>query len=101
MEENCYVEPMYKDAISMEKMQKADRATLFVQGMSCNNCATRVRNGLLSLENVYGVDVYLNMALVEIRYDSEKVSTDHLIAAVSRAGNDGRHEYRAELVESR
>ena len=100
MEENCYVEPVYKDEISSEKMQKADRVTLIVEGMGCNNCATRVRNSLLALENVYGVDVYLNMGLAEISYDSKKVSTDQLIASVSKAGNDGRHEYRAELVAS-
>ena len=100
MEENCYVEPIYKETFSTEKMQKADRATLIVEGMGCQNCATRVRNSLLSLESVYGVDVYLNFALAEISYDSKKVSTDQLIAAVSRAGNDGRHEYRAELIIS-
>ena len=100
MEENCYVEPIYKETVSTEKMQKADRATLIVEGMGCQNCATRVRNSLLSLESVYGVDVYLNFALAEISYDSKKVSTDQLIAAVSRAGNDGRHEYRAELITS-
>lgn len=100
MEENCHVEPVYKETVPVEKLKNADRATLLVAGMGCDNCATRVRNSLLSLENVYGVDMYLNMGLAEIRYDSKKVSTDQLIAAVSGAGNDGRHEYRAELIAS-
>ena len=98
MEENCYVEPIYKNSVSADQLQQAARATLLVRGMGCENCVTRVRNSLLSLDGVYGVDVYLNMALAEVRYDSKKVSADALVNAVSRAGNDGRHEYRAEVI---
>jgi copper chaperone CopZ len=66
--------------------------------MGCENCVTRVRNSLLELEGVYGVDVFLNMALAEVRYESKKLSPDALVKAVSSAGNDGRHHYRAELI---
>jgi len=97
MDENCYVEPIYK-AASADQIQKAENATLAVWGMGCENCVTRVRNSLLSLDGVYGVDVFLNMALAEVRYDSKKISADELVDAVSRAGNDGRHKYRAELI---
>jgi copper chaperone CopZ len=68
--------------------------------MGCENCATRVHNGLLSLEGVYGVDVYLNMALAEVLYDRKKLTAADLINAVARAGDDGRHEYRAQLIAS-
>lgn len=98
MDENCYVEPIYKNTVSTDQLQKADKATLIIWGMGCENCVTRVRNSLLSLDGVYGVDVYLNMAVAEVSYDREKTSPRELIAAVSRAGNDGRHEYQAELV---
>src|SRR3989304_6269275 len=98
MDENCYVEPIYTNAVSDEERRKADSALLTVRGMGCENCATRVRNSLFSLDGVYGVDVYLNMATAEVSYDSKKVSADALVNAVARAGNDGRHEYRAELV---
>ena len=98
MDENCYVEPIYKNTNSAEQLQKADKATLIVWGMGCQNCATRVRNSILSLEGVYGVDVYLNMALAEVIYDREKVNPKELVNAVARAGNDGRHEYQAQLV---
>jgi copper chaperone len=98
MDENCYVEPIYKNSVSADQLQQAARATLLVRGMGCENCVTRVRNSLLSLDGVYGVDVYLNMALAEVRYDSKKISDDALVNAVSRAGNDGRHEYRAEVI---
>jgi len=98
MDENCYVEPIYKTTASADQIQKADNATLAVWGMGCENCVTRVRNSLLSLDGVYGVDVYLNMALAEVSYNSKKISANELVSAVSRAGNDGRHEYRAELI---
>ena len=98
MDENCYVEPIHKTDASVDQIQKADNATLAVWGMGCENCVTRVRNSLLSLDGVYGVDVYLNMALAEVSYDSKKISAVELVDAVSRAGNDGRHKYRAELI---
>jgi copper chaperone CopZ len=98
MDENCHVEPIYKDAASADQILRADLATLAIWGMGCENCATRVRNSLLLLEGVYGVDVYLNMAVAEVRYDREKISPTEFAIAVSRAGNDGRHEYRAELI---
>jgi copper chaperone CopZ len=95
MDENCYVEPIYKNMVPVDQLQKADKATLIIWGMGCPNCATRVRNSLLSLE---GVDVYLNMGIAEVSYDREKTAPKELVAAVPRAGNDGRREYRAELV---
>lgn len=98
MEDNCYVEPIYKDTISADVLRNADSALLAVWGMGCPNCATRVRNSLLSVEGVWGVDVYLNMAMAEVRFDSKRVSPQKLVELVSLAGNDGRHEYRAELI---
>ena len=68
--------------------------------MGCPNCATRVRNSLLSLDGVYGVDVYLNMAMAEVSYDRRRVSGEALMNAVARAGNDSRHEYRAQLISA-
>jgi len=98
MDENCYVEPIYKGVVSADQLQKADTATLVVWGMGCANCVTRVRNSLLLLDGVYGVDVYLNMAVAEVSYNQEKISAHQLVETVSAAGNDGRHQYRAELV---
>lgn len=98
MDENCHVEPIYKDTVNNEELRNADSALLAVWGMGCPNCATRVRNSLLSLEGVYGVEVYLNMAMAEVSYDSRKVTAQSLVEAVARAGNDGRHEYRAQVI---
>ena len=98
MDENCYVEPRYKDMPSMAELQDARHVTLAVSGMGCPNCANRVHNQLISLEGVYGVDVYLHMALAVVIFDKNKISPGQLIAAVTEAGNDGRHEYRAEIT---
>lgn len=97
MDENCYVEPIEKTA-SADQVRNADSALLAVRGMGCPNCVTRVRNSLLSMEGVHSAEVYLNLAMAEISFDGQKVSTRMLLEAVSRAGNDGRHDYRAELV---
>ena len=97
MDENCYVEPVYKDA-TKDQIRDSDCALLAIEGMGCQNCVTRVRNSLLSLNGVYGADVYLNMAMAEVSYDSEKVTAEMLVDAVFQAGNDGRHEYHAEIV---
>lgn len=97
MEENCHVEPISRTA-SADQIRNADRALLAVWGMGCQNCAARVRNGLLSLDGVYTANVYLNLALAEVYYDGAHVSTDVLMDAVYYAGNDGRHEYRAQLI---
>ena len=99
MDENCYVEPIYKTT-SLDQFENAEVAILTVSGMGCESCVTRVRNSLLKLEGVYGVDVFLNMALAEVRYDSKKILADALVNAVTSAGKDGRHNYRAELISA-
>jgi copper chaperone CopZ len=97
MDENCRVEPISK-TVSADRMQNANIAVLMVWGMGCPNCAMRVRNSLLLLEGVYAAEVYLNMSMAEVLFDRKKLSTQALVEAVSSAGNDGHHEYRAEVV---
>lgn len=98
MDENCHVEPVYKEIPSADHLQNAEQITLVVSGMGCQNCAMRVRNSLFSLDAVYDVDVFLHAGVAIVIFDKNKLSTDKLIAAVASAGNDGRHEYRAELI---
>ena len=98
MDENCYVEPLYKDMPSTAQMQNAKQVTLFVSGMGCPNCATRVHNKLITLDGVFGVDVYLQIAVAVVIYDASVLSPDQLIMTVAQAGNDGRHDYRAQLL---
>ncbi len=98
MDKNCHVEPIRKIQASVQQIQSADHATLAVWGMGYENCATRVRNNLLLLDGVYGVDVYLNLALAEVTYNKARVSPEVLVDAVLHAGDGYRHDYRAELV---
>ena len=97
MDENCYVESVNKIALD-SVIRNADSALLSVSGMGCPNCATRVRNGLLLLEGVFHAEIYLNLQMAEVFFDGKKVSAEALVGAVARAGNDGRHQYRAEVV---
>lgn len=97
MDETCYVEPLNKSTPA-DQLRKADLALMTIKGMGCQNCATRVRNSLLSLNGVYDVDIYLNMAMAEVTFDGQQVSSRMLVEAVAQAGNDGRHNYLAHLV---
>ena len=97
MDQNCHVEPIQK-AVLDSVLKNADTTLLAVSGMGCVNCAARVRNGLVSLEGVHHAEIYLNMGLAEVYFDSKKVTTQMLLNAVTGAGNDGRHHYEAEIV---
>lgn len=97
MSNNCHVEPIQKTALD-HVIQSADRILLSISGMGCQNCATRVRNGLLSLDGVHDAEVMLNMRMAEVYFDEKKVSAEMLVLAVAEAGNDGRHNYQAQAI---
>lgn len=97
MSDNCHVEPIQKTALD-HVIRSADRILLSVSGMGCPNCATRVRNGLLSLDGVHDAEVMLNMRMAEVYFDEKKVSAKNLIQAIVGAGNDGRHNYQAQVI---
>jgi len=97
MDKNCFVEPVIK-VTPLDRLRRADMALLAIKGMGCKNCATRVRNSLLSIEGVYEVDIYLNMGMAEVTFDGQQISSRMLVDAVSQAGNDGRHSYLAQLI---
>lgn len=100
MDENCYVEPVNKTALD-SVIRNADSVLLSISGMGCENCATRVRNGLLLLDGVFHAEIHLNLKMAEVFFDGKRLSLEDLINAVSNAGNDGRHQYRAEVVTMR
>ena len=95
--ENCHVEPLDKP-LDEAALSTAMAAYLAVWGMGCPRCATRVRNGLLSLEAVLFVEVFREKGLAIVVYHPEQVRADDLVGAVAAAGNDGRHHYRARVV---
>lgn len=99
MSDNCYIEPIQKTALD-HVIQSADRILLSISGMGCPTCATRVRNGLLLLDGVHDAEVMLNMHMAEVYFDEKKVSAEILVRAVAEAGNDGRHNYLAQVITS-
>src|SRR5512138_1437439 len=97
MDDKCYVKPVEK-AVTLEQIQTADRAILSVGGMGCLDCAMRVHNSLVAVDGVYRADVYVELAAADIFFDGRMVSLDVLKEAVRRAGNDGQHEYFAQVI---
>jgi copper chaperone CopZ len=98
MVENCHVEPVQKFA-SPEECSNLEMAYLTVRGMGCQNCAARVRNGLLLIGGVINAYVDHIAGFASVAYNPELVNIEKLIGAVAEAGNDGRHEYGAELFK--
>ena len=98
MDENCHVEPLQKAATADE--QKITTWTLLaVYGMGCPNCANRVRNSLISLKGVVDAEVDHRIGTAEVVFNPNLTAISALIEAVARAGGDGRHIYRAQLLE--
>ena len=97
--ENCHVDPVEK-SVDKTALQTADAAFLGVSGMGCPRCATRVRNGLVMQKGVIYVDVYLENGVAAVAYDPAEVTTDDLITAVAHSGNDGRHHYQAQILQT-
>ena len=97
MEENCHVEPIEKET-SAEEHLTAETILLAVSGMGCINCANRVRNSLLSVNGVVFAYVDHTAGMAQVAFHHDQASTGDLIAAVARAGSDGRHEYGASLL---
>lgn len=92
--EHCHVEPIEKTA-SQEELQQQNQVLLSVLGMGCPNCAARVRNSILNLHGVISADVDHVRGLAKVSYNPQLTDVGALTGAVARAGNDGRHEYRA------
>jgi len=97
MEEQCHVEPIQKDA-SVDDLSEARIVGLTVRGMGCVNCATRVRNSLLALNGVVSADVDWERGLALVDYVPAKTSVDAVLLAVAAAGNDGHHNYYAQVI---
>jgi copper chaperone CopZ len=97
--EACHVEPTVKTATAAEQSQ-VETVVLAVWGMGCPNCAVRVRNCLLGVYGVLDADVVHTFGVAQVLFNPSLASPDQLVTAVAEAGGDGRHIYRAELVEA-
>ncbi len=95
MDENCHVDPIQKTATSDEQ-QTVTTALLAVWGMGCPNCAARVRNSLIALTGVVEAYVDHTAGMAQVNFNPNLTNLPALVEAVARAGDDGRHEYRAQ-----
>jgi len=65
-----------------------DKVTLKVGGMTCMGCVSSVTRVLQSVKGVSDVNVSLEKAQAEVRYDPSIAKQDDLRAAVEGAGFD-------------
>ncbi|MBI5567710.1 MAG: heavy-metal-associated domain-containing protein [Chloroflexi bacterium] len=94
MDTTCHVEPLQKIA-TREEQQSTTLIRLSVQGLGCPNCAARVRNSLLALKGITEAEVDHLTGTADVEFNPSLVTIPALCEAVARAGNDGRHRYRA------
>lgn len=94
MENNCHIEPV-KKTITPEELESTSLVMLTIQGMGCRNCATRVQNSLIQVKGVIDAEVYHTSGVAEVIYNPNLTTQDALVEAVTQAGGDGKHEYRA------
>ena len=62
------------------------KATIKVQGMTCNHCVMRVAKALKAVPGVQDAQVDLQKAEAVVTYDESKVAQDKLSSAVVEAG---------------
>ena len=96
--DNCQVEPVEKP-LDEDALATAQAAYLYVSGMGCPRCATRVRNGLLALDGVILAEVYLEHNIAAAAFDPQRLTSEDLTQAVMNAGNDGKHHYQAQVAK--
>lgn len=97
MDKQCHVEPLQKEA-TPDELADLQGQFLIIGGMGCPNCAARVRNSLLSLNGV--VEVYVDHVSGQgyVVFNPKLALTSNLLEAVEMAGNDGHHNYWAEVA---
>lgn len=59
-----------------------------VDGMSCSNCESKVKEALLRLNGVQSVVVDLKLKKVSVEYDDEKVFLDVIKGTIEDQGYD-------------
>ncbi len=65
-----------------------EKATITVEGMSCEHCVKAVKGAAGALAGVKAVEVNLAAKTVEVEYDPAKTTLDAIKAAVEDQGYD-------------
>lgn len=94
---NCHVDDVNKE-VDPKALESAEVAWLAITGMGCENCARRVRNGVLSLNGVLRVDVDLGRHMAKVAYDPNEVNAEQFPVAIAEAGRASNHNYFAMLL---
>lgn len=97
MQDICHVDLIEKEPTA-DELKEIQTVYLTVWGMRCPNCASRVRNSLLSLHGVLDASVDHTLGLAEVVYNPHLCTPSALADAVSQCGADGHHTYRAMLA---
>jgi copper ion binding protein len=69
-----------------QKCAGSATAFLSVNKMTCENCVTQVTKTLTSIDGVCAVDVSLDKAAATVVYHADKVNTDQMAQAITKAG---------------
>lgn len=93
---DCHVERL--EPMTSHPERATASAQLVIEGMGCPRCAIRVQNSLVQLDGVAAAYISLYPPLGTVRYDPARVDVRDLLNAVSTAGHDSRHVYRARAV---
>lgn len=97
MEDHCHVTPIQKIS-SAEENAKTLQAYLAISGLNCPNCATRVRNALISCLGVTDAVIDHFDGLGEITYNPDQIQPASFVEVISKAGDGGKHNYSAMLL---
>lgn len=98
MDSNCRSEPVQEISVSNERKDSITLG-LTVWGMGYINCATRVRNALLTLAGVVEAEVDHITGVAFVKYSPALVSIPSLSRAIAQAGDHHRHKYVAMFIE--
>lgn len=66
------------------------RTVLRAEGFACPSCVGKIEKQVARLEGVHAVTVHFASARIEIEHDPQRVSVEHLVAAVAKAGYTAR-----------
>ena len=71
-------------------LQQTERATLAVEGMTCNGCVLTVESSLKRVKGVHSAAVALEPPRALVEFDPSLVTVEELVEATTRAGYPSR-----------
>lgn len=81
-------------------LRSATILDLAIAGMGCDNCAHRIRNGLLTQSGVVEAEFDALTSLGRVWYDSSLVAVEEIVAVIAVLGESTQHQYLAVALPS-